>query len=68
MQEVKPEGSKTLCYECPYWEQIRDTPDYGMCKHPTEPWFTSERIARDEDWAFLTDSEQSCLLPAKGEP
>lgn len=60
----QPTPGKTLCVDCPHWDRIADTPEHGMCKHPAEPWFTPERVGVDKDWAILTDSEQSCLLPA----
>ena len=71
MQEVKPEGGKTLCQDCPHWVVLFDDPDldeYGQCRHASDPWHTLERIAEHGFWANVTTREETCLLPAEGEP
>jgi hypothetical protein len=71
MQEVKPEGGKTLCQDCPHWVALFDDPDldeYGQCRHASAPWHTLERIAEHGFWANVTTREETCLLPAEGEP
>jgi hypothetical protein len=70
MQEVKPEGGKTLCADCPYWKALLDDPEldeYGQCQHTSEPWHTADRVAEHGHWANVTTREESCLLPTEGE-
>jgi hypothetical protein len=72
MQEVKqPEGGKTLCQDCPHWHpewRDRSKDALGSCRHPKSPWMTHERMGNDAEYAMVTDREDACLLPAKGEP
>lgn len=71
MQEVKPKGGKTLCQDCPHWDPLfndRDGDEYGVCGHTSHPWYAPERTGKEGEWSCMTQREQSCLLPAKGEP
>jgi hypothetical protein len=64
--EVKPEGGKTLCQDCPHWAPLYDDPEldeYGQCRHASDPWQTPERWAEHGLFWNVTTREELCLLP-----